>query len=73
MDFGMLSTFCLGKTIFRHTIDGGAPGTLNQNQDKVINLLTSLPLETRKGLRSFYERDFTLFDYVYEIASNRIY
>jgi len=57
----------------RHSVKGGTKGTLSQNQDKVASLLSDVPLETRHKLRAFYERDFTLFDYIYEAASNRIY
>ena len=59
--------------LLSHTVNGGTSGTLSQNQDKVASLLTNVPLKTREGLRAFYERDFVLFDYVYEVASNRIY
>ena len=59
--------------LLSHTVNGGTSGTLSQNQDKVASLLTGVPLETREGLRAFYERDFALFDYVYEVASNQIY
>ena len=56
----------------RHTVQGGTAGTLSDNQEKVEELMKTVPLEYRQRLLGFYQRDFELFNYTFDPMTMKI-
>ena len=68
-----ISNLDLGKV--HHSVTGGiSPGLINAElQQKADEMLKDIDLTTRRKVKEMFERDFTLFEYKWDIATNKIF
>ena len=59
----------------RHSIAGGMSSADNNHalQQKVDKLTSDFDLSLKKDLKKYFERDFTLFQYHWNITSNKLF
>ena len=63
----------MGKV--HHSVTGGlGPGLVNAElQKKADEMFQDIDLATRRKVKKMFERDFTLFEYKWDIATNKIF
>ena len=55
-----------------HSVDGGVSGSMKKLQEKVYEVVDSMPLEKRDKLKAYFGRDMTLFGYFWNTTTNDI-
>ena len=66
---------CLGFEDILHSSMGGLNSTLDHDvvQERIDLLFDDIDVDLRKKLKKFYERDFILFEYKWDVETNSIY
>ena len=57
---------------FRHSVEGGVSGLIENQQKRVNEIVDPLPVETRERLMEYFGRDLTLFGYFWNTETNEI-